>query len=101
ADESVKIKRPESLVTKICVRGFREAGCRMALSGLPAPEEELELFSQFQFLNGEFLGYENFWNFKQNKFRPSWGHDWVPKPGALKQIRDELHSKAFVLTRKE
>lgn len=102
-DESVEIKNPKAQITKRCNREFRDSSHRVILSGLPNPESELEIFSQFQFLDGHFMGFTNYWKFKKALFKPTpWNsYKWVPKPGARKRIKEALHKRAFVLQRSD
>lgn len=99
-DESRKIGNPSSLITKACVKGFRLAKHRAILSGLPRPESDLELFSQFQFLHGEFLGCRDFWQFRAKYFhRGNFRHSWYGNKGTRSLIKKTVHSLGFVLTR--
>ena len=52
ADESTIIKNNQAAITKLFTKGFRETKHRTILAGMPRPESELDLFSQFQFLYG-------------------------------------------------
>lgn len=102
-DESTKIKNPQSQITKICTNGFRRAKHRAILSGLPAPESPLELFCQFKYLTGRFMGHSNFWGFKEEFFEPGKFNKFIfePKKGVRAQIKDYLHGQAFILRRKQ
>jgi SNF2 family DNA or RNA helicase len=102
-DESTKIKNVNSKVTQVCCRGFRDTKHRVILTGLPAPENELELFTQFQFLNGTFLGFDNFYRFKTHYYEPSLynRYKWLPKKGTSCKIKEEVHRLAFVLLRSQ
>jgi len=53
-----------------------------------------------QFLYGRFLGFDNYWRFREEFFEQSF-YDWYPKKGALKTITKGVHAKAFVLSRKQ
>jgi len=52
------------------------------------------------FLNGEFMGCDNFWQFR-NKFFHQVAYDWIPNKGTLSKIKEEVNKHAFVLTRKQ
>ena len=102
-DESTVIKNPKSKITKVYTSTFRQAQHRMILSGLVAPESYLDLFCQYQFLNGVFLGCHNYWDFRAQFFAPGgWkGYEYYPIPGAREKIQKHLQDRAFVLTRQQ
>lgn len=113
-DESTRIKNPRAKCSKEIVNVLSPwAQHRAILTGLPNPESSLDFFQQAKFLFGSFLGYEDYWKFRNSKFTPSgnskqfgkgkrmvaWG--WEPKPITLVQISDWMESSnIFVLTRK-
>lgn len=107
ADESTRIKNTSALTTRI-INGYRINGVestgfhrhipRTILSGLVAPESPIEVFEQFYFLDGEFMGFRNFWNFRSTLFTLRYGQ-WFPKAGVRERIKEEVHERAFVLTR--
>lgn len=98
-DESTTIKNPKAKITKLVTKGFRDTKHRTILAGLPRPESELDLFTQFQFLYGSFMNCRNYYDYRNRYFELKW-NGWEPKPGMAKIIKDEVHNKAFILTRK-
>lgn len=102
-DESRVICNPKSKITKTLTKGCRRARYRSILSGLPAPENMMELFCQFQFLDGRFMGCSNYWQFKSKYFEPSPynSYEWVPKRGARAEIKEFFHKRAYVLRRSQ
>lgn len=100
-DESVKIKNPRSKITKICTRNLRGVKTRMILTGLPRPESDLELYSQFQYLDGDFMDQPTYWHFQHRFFRKAGfrGYELLPKNGVEDRIKKEVHERAFVLSR--
>lgn len=102
ADESVKLKNPKAQVSRIFATQFRDVDCRAILTGLPAPESQLDLFQQFLFLHGRFMNKKSFYNWRSEFFEPdAMGYNWIPKPGTKTLIHKLLHEKAFVLPRKK
>ena len=102
ADESVKLKNPQAKVSKAFTKNFRNVPHRVLLTGLAAPESELDLFQQFLYLHSRFMGHHNFYHWRNEFFAPHYlGYSWVPKSGVKKLIHKVVHEKAFVLTRKE
>lgn len=99
-DESTRIKNPKSHLTKLMAKSFRGCPHRMILSGLPNPEHEMEFFCQFFFCFGGFLGYRNYWYLRKDYYINFLNGEWLPKKGTRKAIRDEVHDKAFILSRK-
>jgi SNF2 family DNA or RNA helicase len=102
-DESTHIKNPKAAVTKFAMRlGTNIPCCKALLSGLPDPEGPLDLFEQFHFLLGGWMGFENFWRFRNALFvQPPWAWDWQPKTGVLSRLKEALRKDAFVLRRHE
>ena len=99
-DESTKIRSPRSQITKLITRHSDHITYKAILSGLPNPEDAADFFSQFQFLDGTFLGYDNYWAFRQRYFLTV-GFGWHPKRGTRDLIKDAVGRRAFVLTRKQ
>lgn len=99
-DESRVIGNPKAKITKICTRAFVNVPNRAILSGKPAPESPLEYFCQFKFLRGGFGGYTNYYNFRNEQFRPDpFGWKWTPTNGALHRIMVEVDKHAYQLSR--
>jgi hypothetical protein len=96
-DESPKIKNPNAQITKVCVSGFRQAQHRAILTGLPNPEGDLDLISQFLFLDGEFMGYTNFWEARNALFN-KYGREWFHKKGSRARIKQYVHERGYVVT---
>jgi len=99
-DESTRIRNPQARITRILTQFGKRIPAKAILSGLPAPEGPLDYVSQMLFLFPEFMGAQNYWQFRHRYF-VQYVYDWFPKKGALKRIRDEIKERAFTLTRKE
>jgi SNF2 family DNA or RNA helicase len=100
-DESTRIRNPKAQVTKLILAHARDITHRAVLSGMPAPESPLDYWCQMAFLHGEFLRTWNYWAFRKRYFLPNVrGYDWQPMPGVIEDIKREVHTTAFVLTRK-
>lgn len=63
-DESQCIKAPDSQRTKFILKIGELAKYRRILTGLVAPENPLNLYSQFSFLDWKILGHRSFFSFK-------------------------------------
>jgi SNF2 family DNA or RNA helicase len=102
-DESTTIRNPQAKVTKALSTGYQHVPCRAILSGDPAPEGPMDYFSQFQFLHGNFMGFGNYWAFRNAKFEqhPKLRWDWRPKTGVRDEIKAYVHAHAVVMTRQQ
>ena len=100
-DESTCIKDWGSQQTQLCIKAFRDVAHRCILSGLSAPESPLDWFTQFLFLHGQFLGHTSLFTFRKEHFVPGMRGKYVPKFGHRSKIKNVVHRKAFVLTRKD
>lgn len=102
-DESTRIRNPRAQITKRLLHDWRHIPNKCILSGLPRPESELDYFCQFQFLEGAFLGFHNYWVFREKKFKQDLQFEWqrTPVPGLREEIKEFLQRHAFVLTRKQ
>lgn len=64
-DESTIIKNPKAVRTKACLNLSRLAQYKRILSGEPAANSPLDLYSQFEFLKRGILGFTSFVVFRQ------------------------------------
>jgi hypothetical protein len=101
ADESVILKNPRAQVTKSCLEGFRGAEMRSIMTGLIAPESELDLFCQFAFLDGHFDGWRNFYSWRTHNFVKNERAQYIPLRGVAKEIKDYVHRRGFIRTRSQ
>lgn len=63
-DESQAIKAPDSARTKFILSIASLAKWRRILTGMVAPENPLNVYSQFDFLDWRILGFRNFYGFR-------------------------------------
>jgi SNF2 family DNA or RNA helicase len=101
-DESTRIRSPKAQITKAMQR-YCDVEHRALLSGMPNPESVGNWFEQMRFMNGDLLGYTNYWHFRQSLFKQPWpgSYEWVPKAGAMERIKTEVHRHVFTLTAKQ
>jgi SNF2 family DNA or RNA helicase len=101
-DESTRIRNPKAQITKLLCKRAGHITHRAILSGLPNPEDDLDLFEQFRFLLGDFLGYENYWAFRQRYFYQGFAdYDWRPRKDTKEKIKEFVHRHSFFLSRKK
>jgi SNF2 family DNA or RNA helicase len=110
-DESTRIKNPSVITTAVCAGGtarrvrypgFANTARKIILSGLPRPESDLDLFSQFKFLDGQFMGQSDFYKFRHRYYRPGFvPGEWIARKGTPAVVKETFHSRAFIRTRQE
>lgn len=100
-DESTVIRSPRAQITKVALRYLSRARYKAILSGLPNPEGADDYVTQFCFLFGEFMGARNYWDWRQRYMMPLPTKAWVVKRGVIGKVREEVHHRAFVLSRKD
>jgi hypothetical protein len=66
-DECTSIKEDSSERTKACLKLSREASSRRILTGMVTPNNPVDLYSQFEFLDWNILGYNSKFAFR-NRF---------------------------------
>lgn len=96
------LRNPKAKVTKFYVSHFRNVAHRWQLAGRPNPENDLEFFSQMQWLDGRAFGYSNYWQFRAARYTqiPE-SHDWLPKYGTQTLIRQTVGRRACIMSRKD
>lgn len=99
-DESPVIKNPKAKITQLCTKGFRDAEHRAILTGCVAPESLLDIYCQYEFLDGHFMGHRSYWAYRYACFEVKW-NGWQPKRGMKETIKDYIHKRSFVLTRQQ
>jgi hypothetical protein len=106
-DESVVIKNPKAKITKLCCSSFQDVEHRIIMSGLPSPEGELNLFQQYYFLYRDFMGYNNYYQYRAGMFEMMF-NPWNRKVQGYyctrdkaRQISKYVHNKSFIRTMKE
>lgn len=100
-DESSKLRNPQTKTSKAICSMFQNVPTKAILSGLPAPESPLDYFQQFKFLQGHFMGFDNFWSFRNTAFYQPYKYKWLPKSGWKEKIKDYVQSNSFVLSRND
>jgi len=94
---------PKAKVTKYFTKYFRNVPNRFILCGTPAPESELDYFSQCKFLDENiFKGY-SYWTFRSTFFSPCGfgGHDWKITEKGKQYISTQLKKYCYMLKRSD
>lgn len=102
-DESSRIKYPKTRITNLLLKfSASEVGRRTdlaILSGMPAPESELDYCTQMLFVSdiNKFMGCSTYWTWRQAYFYQA-GYDWLPRSGTREKIKQEVEKIAFTMT---
>lgn len=102
-DESTYVKNPQTKTSELVCKGFRHVPHRAVLSGMPWPENTLELYQQLKFLWGGFRGCTSYWEFRSKYYNPpfrAWG-DWVLKREEWDRMKELIHQRCFIRTRNQ
>ena len=103
-DESTYIKNPSSKRTKALLELAETAKRRFILTGTPAGNTLLDLFSQFQFLQPGILGYSNFNQYKYyyGRFAQTrCGFEKLTGYRSIKELQTRMASCSFVVKKKD
>lgn len=112
ADESHRIKSPTSKRTKALLAVAQHIKYKYILTGTPVLQSPLDLFSQFQFLDGghtfspvgnNFFAFRNQFFYNKNASAPShvtWP-DWKIRPGAVEEISRRIASVSMHVKKSE
>jgi len=99
-DESTKIRKPNSAITKICLKKLN-ARFKAILTGLPNPEGTEDFICQLLFLYGKIMGCTDFyqWRHKHMTKLPYGG--WVTKRKSAKILKQFVKENCLVMSRKD
>lgn len=101
-DESTFIANPKAKVSRFFTRRFRRVPHRWALTGMPTPENDLQLVQQLIWLDGECLGFKDYWRFRAKCAEPGvFGHRWHLKQDAKADLRALVLRRCHLLTWRE
>jgi SNF2 family DNA or RNA helicase len=102
-DESTFIANPKTDVTKYFLRPiWQNVQYKYLLSGTPAPENDLQYYCQFRFLDYGIFDEKNYWDFRFKWFIPSQsGYDFNISPDGSNYIASKLSQYAYFLSRKD
>jgi len=98
-DESQKIRRQTAKISQKITESFEDVPLKAILTGTPAPENPLDYFQQFKFLNGEMCKESNRWEFRWKFFTP-YGTKFIPTLVGINAIKQYLADNAIVVSRK-
>ena len=93
------LANPLSKITKYFLRSV-DAKYRILLSGTPAPESELQYFTQLHWVNPEILKCKSYWDYRIRYFRPE-GYEWKMSLRGKQFLASRLAQHCSVLKRKD
>ena len=100
-DECVCIKNPKTKINEVMNDYFSHVPLRAGLTGEVAPEGPEDLFEQYRWVHGQFMGHTNFWKWRFENFKPTaFGYGWYPMSGRLAAIKSAARSSSFTISRK-
>jgi SNF2 family DNA or RNA helicase len=88
-DELSSFKNPESKRVKALFRIIHRFNYRWGLTGTPAPNGYIDLFSQLYVINPLILGY-NYYSFRQTYFYEEKPYKWELKKNAEENIQEKI-----------
>jgi hypothetical protein len=100
ADESIKIKNPNSITTKEALRLSKNAAFVRELTGCPMTQGPQDMYSQLRFIGG--LDGKNFYSFR-NRFCVMGGfkNKQIKGPKNEEELKEIIDSHGFVAKRRE
>jgi hypothetical protein len=98
-DESF-IKNPKAKVTKYFLNKSKRIPIRILLTGTPAPENEMQYYTQLAFLFPGVFKVKNFWEYRARYARP-YGFEWRLTPQGMQILEKTLIDNCFVLRCKD
>lgn len=102
ADEAHKIKDARTAQAKALHHFGNKARYKLLLTGTPVPNKEMDVFSQYRFLNKSVFG-ESFYAFRNRYFDMVGYGNHIPKfrTHMLGDFLEKMHSIAFRVTKDE
>lgn len=97
-DESHGISNPRAKITKLFLKHLSKAEWKLCLSGLPAPERDIQYVAQLLFLHGSCMGKKSFWHWRAAYMHPA-GFSWEFNSGARERLLDEVSKSSIVISR--
>jgi len=92
------LANPKAKITKYFLK-YTQARYRILLTGTPAPESELQYFTQLHWVNPGVLG-KSYWDYRIRNFRPE-GMKWRITMKGRHKLARVLVDNCSVLTRKD
>lgn len=102
ADESHRIKNPNSIQSKQTYFLSRGSKYRIALSGTPKGNDDYDFFAQYRFINPQIFGFRTK-DMKENYFEPCgfMGHDLRLRKDKKEEFYKKVNDNSFRITKKE
>lgn len=99
-DESTKIKYHKAEITRVVCNAFTKIPYRIILSGRPITNTQLDIFSQFLFLDGGASFGNSYSHFQYMYFFMGWNYKWLLSPTYKADFYRKIATKSIVYTSK-
>jgi len=110
-DESTRIKNPKAIRTKACIKAGRASSYKRILTGTPVTQSPLDLYSQFDFLGDDILGFSSYFAFKaryaitmrrtNKRGGKTWFYDEIIDFCNLDELTEKIDPYSYRVTKKE
>lgn len=98
-EDETWLANPKAKVTNYFLN-HTTAKYRILLTGTPAPENELQYYTQLEWVDPTILNFKSFWDFRIRCFRPE-GNEWKITLKGRQILAKALAARCSVLTRKD
>jgi len=100
-DESVKLANYKNKISEFCCNYFRDAKCRIILTGEATPNDLAQYFQPIKFLKGDFLGETEYQDFRYKNFTTNYAGKLLPYAKSLPKMQDELKTFCYKVRRQD
>lgn len=94
------LTNPASKISKIMRKHFNHVPSKAILTGLPDPSGPEDYVEQLMFTFGSFMGFNNFWKWRQRFMLPG-PFGWIVPRYSRRKIRSAVRKLAFRMTAKQ
>ena len=101
-DESSRVKNHEAKRTKLIIKAFKDTKCKYILSGTPITQSPMDIYSQFNFLDINFLGHASFYSFRgMYAVMGGFGGYQIIRYKQLDDLKDRLNRHSIQLKKED
>lgn len=101
-DESSYIKSPRAQRTKLILKLFKDAAYKICMSGTPITQSPVDIFTQYNFLDPKFLGFGNFYAFRNTYCRMGgYGNYQVIGYNNLHILKRDINRRCIVIKKED
>lgn len=100
-DESIKLANYKNKISEFCCNYFRDAKCRIILTGEATPNDLSQYFQPIKFLKGDFMGETEYQNFRYKHFTTNYAGKLLPYAKSLPRMQEELSTFCYKVRRQD